>query len=372
MLGGLLSVIARAAPVIRAVAAKVAPVVSKITSPIVGGISALVSSAKAAPVKAVAESKAASFAGKGIALGSVAVGSYLAGGAQVGKIATGSAIAAAGAGTGAGLLVGATALANSARDPAKVSTQNGDNNLPKASEIPPGNPNAWTHVGGVWLPPVNKVGGVEMGRIVPSGDSLQPVKDLDEKEQPKTVTVLEEEVRKVQKDISALAQKQIGVGNVTVGDVGKIGGAVGAIAAGTIIASKLSKKKKKAHKASVRSRVPKSRKRKAAKKKATAHRAKKSKNKLKFGSPAWRKKYMKKGRAAPAKKKRKGMKGSGSYYEIEAKSHGLKTQSGYKITKIGTEKQYDAAGGKKVLHDSRGRPYIKLESGMHRYIKSSK
>jgi len=85
-------------------------------------------------------------------------------------------------------------------------------------------------------------------------------------------------------------------------------------------------------------------------KKKTKHRAVTTKKgrKLKFGSPAWRKKYSK-----PKAKKRK-------LPDPTPKTKG-----------VGTEAQFKKKGGKTVYHTKTGQPYIKLADGRARFIKRS-
>ena len=45
------------------------------------------------------------------------------------------------------------------------------------------------------------------------------------------------------------------------------------------------------------------------------------------------------------------------------------TKGGLKVSRVGTEKQYKKAGGKKVYHTKTGQPYIILKSGRARFIK---
>ena len=127
------------------------------------------------------------------------------------------------------------------------------------------------------------------------------------------------------------------VKNILTSKAFQIGGAgVGIVGAGLLGASVI-RKRAKSRKKSVKKRKSTSRKRKS---------------KLKFGSPAWRKKYMKK--SAHSKRKKR-----------TAHTH-----------KKGQKKPHTAGGRrdrstKRIRYTSKNQPYILLKSGRARFIKKS-
>lgn len=138
-----------------------------------------------------------------------------------------------------------------------------------------------------------------------------------------------------------------------------IAGAAAALGAGAaILGARIRKKKAK---------------KKAVKRKARRKAPRKKKSRLKFGSPAWRKKYVtgKKRSKSRSRRSKSRSKGSGSYYEIEQKPEfGERVTSGpYKAERVGTQAQYKKSGGKEVKYTKKGQPYIILESGRARFIR---
>lgn len=104
-------------------------------------------------------------------------------------------------------------------------------------------------------------------------------------------------------------------------------------------------------------------------KKKKAKKRMKKKSRLKFGSPAWRKKYLTGKKRSPRSRKKKSSRGSGSFYEIEQRREfGEKPVSGKRV-RVGTEAQYRKRGGKKVFRTKTGQPYIILADGRARFIK---
>jgi len=195
-------------------------------------------------------------------------------------------------------------------------------------------------------------------------EEFKPLASEIEKEIPKG-SPLDNAIQQV-KAIAGKAKKEPGKAGAIVA------GAAIAAGATAILTRKRKRPSRKGRKQPSRPR------RMRAKPKRVARRAKKPSRKgrkLKFGSPAWRKKYLRKGskrKKAGQRKKGKGG-GSGSFYEIEQRGEFGKTAAirGVKVERVGTEAQYKQRGGKAVKYTSKGQPYIILKSGRARFLKKS-
>ena len=186
-------------------------------------------------------------------------------------------------------------------------------------------------------------------------ESMTPVVDPTEEKPRKTITnILSENVKKAQEfadqKISGLTD------NPTARDILlATTAATGGFLLGRLGEGKETSTPKKKKKSTT------TKKKASSSKKTTKKSSSKAKGgrKLKFGSPAWRAKYM--------GKKRQGKKGK----SVSVASIKRKGIPGPDRIKLGTEAQYKKKGGKKVYHTKTGQPYIKMKSGKARFIKKS-